>query len=62
MRLLFADVVPIVPDFWNNLRAEQGQKEHFKLFKMPQTNLMQACRYGHWEVVQTLVLHKKNVR
>ncbi|KAH7440615.1 hypothetical protein KP509_03G001800 [Ceratopteris richardii] len=22
---------------------------------------MQACRYGHWEVVQTLLLHKANV-
>lgn len=26
-----------------------------------QTALMQACRYGHWEVVQTLVLYKANV-
>ncbi|XP_006845489.2 probable E3 ubiquitin-protein ligase XBOS32 isoform X1 [Amborella trichopoda] len=26
-----------------------------------QTALMQACRYGHWEVVQTLVLFKANV-
>jgi hypothetical protein len=22
---------------------------------------MQACRYGHWEVVQTLLLYKANV-
>lgn len=26
-----------------------------------QTALMQACRYGHWEVVQTLLLHRANV-
>jgi E3 ubiquitin-protein ligase XBAT32/33 len=26
-----------------------------------QTALMQACRYGHWEVVQTLLLYKANV-
>ncbi|KAK1306004.1 E3 ubiquitin-protein ligase XBAT33 [Acorus calamus] len=26
-----------------------------------QTPLMQACRYGHWEVVQTLLLYKSNV-
>ncbi|XP_057798567.1 E3 ubiquitin-protein ligase XBAT33-like isoform X1 [Salvia miltiorrhiza] len=26
-----------------------------------QTALMQACRYGHWEVVQTLILFKCNV-
>ncbi|KAH9304007.1 hypothetical protein KI387_008411 [Taxus chinensis] len=26
-----------------------------------QTALMQSCRYGHWEVVQTLVLYKANV-
>uniref|UniRef100_A0A0D6QYF7 RING-type E3 ubiquitin transferase n=1 Tax=Araucaria cunninghamii TaxID=56994 RepID=A0A0D6QYF7_ARACU len=26
-----------------------------------QTALMQACRYGHWEVVQTLLLFKGNV-
>jgi E3 ubiquitin-protein ligase XBAT32/33 len=26
-----------------------------------QTALMQACRYGHWEVVQTLLLYKCNV-
>eukprot|EP00249_Psilotum_nudum_P006859 c20117_g1_i1 orf=889-2313(+) len=27
-----------------------------------QTALMQACRYGHWEVVQTLILNKANVK
>lgn len=27
-----------------------------------QTALMQACQYGHWEVVLTLVLFKANVR
>ncbi|CAA6673637.1 unnamed protein product [Spirodela intermedia] len=27
-----------------------------------QTALMQACRYGHWEVVQTLLLFRCNVR
>ncbi|XP_010255493.1 PREDICTED: E3 ubiquitin-protein ligase XBAT33-like isoform X2 [Nelumbo nucifera] len=26
-----------------------------------QTALMQACRYGHWEVVQTLLLYRSNV-
>ncbi|CAJ1952682.1 unnamed protein product [Sphenostylis stenocarpa] len=26
-----------------------------------QTALMQACRYGHWEVVQTLMLYRCNV-
>ncbi|XP_041002816.1 E3 ubiquitin-protein ligase XBAT33-like [Juglans microcarpa x Juglans regia] len=26
-----------------------------------QTALMQACRYGHWEVVQTLLLYRCNV-
>ncbi|KAL3650483.1 E3 ubiquitin-protein ligase xbat33 [Castilleja foliolosa] len=26
-----------------------------------QTPLMQACRYGHWEVVQTLLLYRCNV-
>lgn len=26
-----------------------------------QTALMQACRYGHWEVVQTLLIYKGNV-
>ncbi|KAH0861367.1 hypothetical protein HID58_089628, partial [Brassica napus] len=26
-----------------------------------QTALMQACRYGHWEVVQTLLLFRCNV-
>ncbi|KAJ7541014.1 hypothetical protein O6H91_10G041300 [Diphasiastrum complanatum] len=26
-----------------------------------QTALMQSCRYGHWEVVQTLILFKANV-
>ncbi|CAK9276542.1 unnamed protein product [Sphagnum jensenii] len=26
-----------------------------------QTALMQACRYGHWEVVQSLLLYKANV-
>ncbi|KAL4293756.1 hypothetical protein AHAS_Ahas18G0159900 [Arachis hypogaea] len=26
-----------------------------------QTDLMQACRYGHWEVVQTLMLFRCNV-
>jgi len=25
------------------------------------TALMQACRYGHWEVVQTLLLFRCNV-
>jgi E3 ubiquitin-protein ligase XBAT32/33 len=26
-----------------------------------QTALMQACRFGHWEVVQTLLLFRCNV-
>ena len=26
-----------------------------------QTALMQACQYGHWEVVQTLIIFKANV-
>ncbi|KAL8037255.1 hypothetical protein ABFX02_11G028300 [Erythranthe guttata] len=26
-----------------------------------QTPLMQACQYGHWEVVQTLILYKANI-
>lgn len=26
-----------------------------------QTALMQACQYGHWEVVQTLILFKANI-
>ncbi|XP_014509520.1 E3 ubiquitin-protein ligase XBAT33-like isoform X5 [Vigna radiata var. radiata] len=26
-----------------------------------QTTLMQACRYGHWEVVQTLLLFRCNM-
>jgi len=26
-----------------------------------QTALMQACQYGHWEVVQTLVVFGANV-
>ncbi|PIA49560.1 hypothetical protein AQUCO_01300388v1 [Aquilegia coerulea] len=26
-----------------------------------QTSLMHACRYGHWEVVQTLLLYRSNV-
>ncbi|KMZ62840.1 E3 ubiquitin-protein ligase XBAT33 [Zostera marina] len=26
-----------------------------------QTAIMQACRYGYWEVVQTLLVHKSNV-
>ncbi|XP_039135841.1 E3 ubiquitin-protein ligase XBAT33-like [Dioscorea cayenensis subsp. rotundata] len=26
-----------------------------------ETALMQACRYGHWEVVQTLLLYRSNV-
>ncbi|XP_031109693.1 probable E3 ubiquitin-protein ligase XBOS32 [Ipomoea triloba] len=26
-----------------------------------QTALMQACQYGHWEVVQTLILYKANI-
>lgn len=26
-----------------------------------QTALMQACQYGHWEVVQTLIIYKANV-
>ncbi|KAI4380135.1 hypothetical protein MLD38_006358 [Melastoma candidum] len=28
---------------------------------MGQTALMQACQYGHWEVVQTLILFKTNI-
>ncbi|KZV33972.1 hypothetical protein F511_04197 [Dorcoceras hygrometricum] len=27
-----------------------------------QTALMQACQFGHWEVVQTLILHRASVR
>ncbi|KAK6944281.1 Ankyrin repeat, partial [Dillenia turbinata] len=27
-----------------------------------QTALMQACQYGHWEVVQTLILFKANIQ
>jgi ankyrin repeat protein len=27
-----------------------------------QTALMQACQHGHWEVVQTLIIFKANVR
>lgn len=30
-------------------------------FSIEQTALMQACQYGHWEVVQTLILYKANV-
>ncbi|KAL9224138.1 hypothetical protein vseg_000204 [Gypsophila vaccaria] len=26
-----------------------------------QTALMQACQHGHWEVVQTLIIHKANI-
>ncbi|CAI9098650.1 OLC1v1035332C1 [Oldenlandia corymbosa var. corymbosa] len=26
-----------------------------------QTALMQACQYGHWEVVQTLIIYKANI-
>lgn len=26
-----------------------------------QTALMEACRYGHWEVVQTLLLYRANI-
>lgn len=30
-------------------------------FDLIQTALMQACQYGHWEVVQTLVVFQANV-
>jgi hypothetical protein len=33
----------------------------FSFPKLFQTALMQACQYGHWEVVQTLILYKANV-
>ena len=39
VRLLFADAVPIVPDFWNSLRAEQGKKESVVNFDMRQVSL-----------------------
>ena len=36
--------------------------EIYCFFSHLQTALMQACQYGHWEVVQILMLFKANVR
>ena len=47
MRLIFADAVPTVPNFLNNLRAEQGKKESVVNFDMRQVSLyeMTAIEY-----------------
>ncbi|KAE9621026.1 putative ankyrin repeat-containing domain-containing protein [Lupinus albus] len=42
------------------LLLENGADVNIKNY-CGQTPLMQACRYGHWEVVQTLLLFKCNV-
>lgn len=57
VRLLFADAVPIVPDFWNNLRAEQGQKESVVNFDMRQVSLyeMTAIEYLSLQPLLTYV-------
>ncbi|KAF3339224.1 putative E3 ubiquitin-protein ligase XBOS32 isoform X2 [Carex littledalei] len=52
--------------------AEQGHNEIVSLLLKSgvdinlrnfrgETALMQACQYGHWEVVQTLILYKANI-
>ncbi|KAI5073036.1 hypothetical protein GOP47_0011049 [Adiantum capillus-veneris] len=43
-----------------NLLLEHGADVNIRNY-CGQTALMQACRYGHWEVVQTLLLYKGNV-
>ncbi|CAN6480719.1 unnamed protein product [Victoria cruziana] len=43
-----------------NLLLEHGADVNSRNY-CGQTALMQACRYGHWEVVQTLLLYKCNV-
>lgn len=43
-----------------NLLLEHGADVNIRNY-CGQTALMQACRYGHWEVVQTLLLYKANV-
>ena len=68
MRLLFADTVPSVPDFWNSLRADQGQEESLVNFDLSAcsriankpadggiTALHMAALNGHAESVQLLL-------
>ncbi|CAA6671038.1 unnamed protein product [Spirodela intermedia] len=42
-----------------SLLLESGVEINLRNFR-GQTALMQACQYGHWEVVQTLILFKAN--
>ncbi|XP_070671296.1 uncharacterized protein [Malus domestica] len=42
------------------LLLENGADANYRNY-CGQTALMQACRYGHWEVVQTLLLFRCNV-
>lgn len=37
------------------------KKKNLSFLDLLQTALMQACRYGHWEVVQMLLLYRCNV-
>ncbi|KAJ8432976.1 hypothetical protein Cgig2_032808 [Carnegiea gigantea] len=43
-----------------NLLLESGVDINLRNYR-GQTALMQACQYGHWEVVQTLILFKANI-
>ncbi|CAA7408143.1 unnamed protein product [Spirodela intermedia] len=43
-----------------SLLLESGVEINLRNFR-GQTALMQACQYGHWEVVQTLILFKANI-
>ncbi|KAI4377662.1 hypothetical protein MLD38_015253 [Melastoma candidum] len=43
-----------------SLLVESGVDINLRNYR-GQTALMQACQYGHWEVVQTLILFKANI-
>jgi hypothetical protein len=43
-----------------SLLLESGVEINLRNYR-GQTALMQACQYGHWEVVQTLILFNANV-
>ncbi|KAL8160213.1 hypothetical protein V2J09_001750 [Rumex salicifolius] len=56
----FITILNLVGDQIVTLLLENGADVNSRNY-CGQTALMQACRYGHWEVVQTLLLFRCNV-
>ena len=53
---------PMIDTTWFEISSTIDiEFKNYALHLHEQTALMQACQYGHWEVVQTLVLFKANV-